>query len=275
MQQQEMREQILKRSLLWIVCVLLVIFSVVACANNGGNSPPPESSPASTPFTVTSVDLAVTPNSIAGRTCGSAVQFTYTATFHVPEGTAGGKIEFSYTTNNGRSSTSASVNVGPGETTKVFTFNSSGTLPPDHTYPGVAQVQVTSPNAINSPQVIPAGTCVQAGTFAVTSIDMAVQPTSIAGKACGTAVTVTYTATFHIAANSPGGTIQFLYTWNNGRASPSASVQVAPGQTTATYSFTWSGTLSPDHVLPSYGGVIVTSPNAISSPMVKPDGACS
>ena len=111
--------------------------------------------------------------------------------------------------------------------------------------------------------------------FQVTSIEMAVSPTSIAGIACGTQITVTYTATFHIAANSPGGTIQFLYTWNNGHASPGASVIVGPGETTATYAFTWSGKLLVDHVYPGYGGVITSSPNAVNSPFVKPDGLCS
>ena len=111
--------------------------------------------------------------------------------------------------------------------------------------------------------------------FKVTSIDMAVSPTTIAGIACGTAITVTYTATFHIAPNSPGSKIQFLYTVNNGRSSPSASVTVGPGETTTTYSFTWSGNLPADHTYPGYGGVITTSPNAVNSPLVKPDGMCS
>ncbi len=111
--------------------------------------------------------------------------------------------------------------------------------------------------------------------FKVTSIDMTVNPASIAGKTCGTAIVVTYTATFHIAANGPGGTIQFTYTVNNGRSSPSASVSVAAGQTTATYAFTWSGNLPADHTYPGLGGVITSSPNAVQSPMVQPTGMCS
>lgn len=46
-------------------------------------------------FAVESVDLAVTPNSIAGMTCGSKVTFTYTATFHIPMGSAGELFSFS------------------------------------------------------------------------------------------------------------------------------------------------------------------------------------
>ena len=117
----------------------------------------PAVTPTATPFTVSSVDLTVTPASIDGMTCGSPVTFTYTATFHIPAGAARGTIQFDYTLNNGRSSTSASVNVSPGQTTQTYTFTSSGTLPADHTYPGIAEIQVTRPNAVQSAQVQPSG----------------------------------------------------------------------------------------------------------------------
>ncbi|HEU5200578.1 MAG TPA: hypothetical protein VFU32_13145 [Ktedonobacterales bacterium] len=227
------------------------------------------------PFTVTSVDLAVTPASIDGMTCGSSVSLTYTATFHLPARTAGGTIQFEYTLDNGRSSTNASVTVDPGQTTQTYTFTSSGTLPPDHTYPGIAEVLVQSPNAVHSPQVQPSGSCVAGAAFQVTGVDMAVSPATLTGLACGTQATVTYTATFHIAPGGPGGTIQFGYTTNNGRGSTNASVSVAAGQTTATYSFTWSGQLPADHTAPGQGGVIVTSPNQVNSALVAPTGSCN
>jgi hypothetical protein len=279
-------KEYVKRSIFGFVFICLAIFSLAACGTNQGNgsgstptatatsTPAPTPSPTLVPFNVTSVDLLVNPNSIAGKVCGSSASFAYTATFHIPANTAGGTIQFQYTLNNGHSSSNASVSVNPGETTKIYTFSSSGTLYPDHTYPGIAEVLVNSPNAVSSPQVKPAGTCTTAA-FNVTSIDMAVKPTSIAGMACGTAITVTYTATFHIATNSPGGTIQFTYTVNNGRSSPSASVTVSPGQTTATYSFMWSGNLPPDHTYPGLGGVITSSPNVVHSPLVQPSGLCS
>ena len=283
---QRMHKKMVKQPLLWFAFTCLLGFSLAACGSGGsGGSGPPSPSPTAPtiatptatpiPFRVTSVDLTVSPNSIAGRPCGSSVNFTYLATFHIPAGTAGGTIQFLYSVNNGRSSPSASVPVSPGQTTQIYSFTSSGALYPDHTYPGIAQVQVSSPNAVNSPQIKPAGACVEASAFKVTSIAMAVSPTSLTGISCGTAITVTYTATFHVAANSPGGTVQFVYTWNNGRGSPSASIMVGAGQTTATYAFTWSGQLSADHVLPGLGGVIASSPNAISSPLVKPDGVCA
>jgi hypothetical protein len=276
----------LKRPFFSFAFICLAIFSLAACGSNTGNgsgstptatttsTPVPTPSPTQVAFKVTSVDLVVIPNSIAGKICGSSASFTYTVTFNIPANSAGGTIQFQYTLNNGHSSTNASVAVSPGETTKTYTFSSSGTLYPDHTYPGIAEVLVNSPNSISSPQVKPAGTCTTAA-FDVTNINMTVNPTSIAGKTCGTAIIVTYTATFHIAANSPGGTIQFTYTVNNGRSSPGASVTVSPGQTTATYSFTWSGNLPPDHTYPGLGGVITSSPNVVHSPLVQPTGMCS
>jgi hypothetical protein len=134
---------------------------------------------------------------------------------------------------------------------------------------------VTSPNTVNSPQVQPSGSCAEPGAFQVTSVSMAVDPTSIAGLSCGTPLTVTYAATFHLAPNGPGGTIQFEYTVNNGRGSTMASITVAPGQTTASYSFTWSGNLPADHTYPEQGAVIVHSPNQINSPQLAPSGSCS
>ncbi|HYL42754.1 MAG TPA: hypothetical protein VEU97_05160, partial [Ktedonobacteraceae bacterium] len=197
---QRMHKKTLKRLPLWFVFTFLVVF-LVACGSNGGpGSSPPSATPA--PFKVTSVDLAVNPASIAGRSCGSSASFTYTATFHIPAGTAGGTIQFMYTVNNGRSSSNASVVVAPGETTKTYTFTNSGTLSPDHTYPGIAEVKVTSPNVVNLPQVKPSGTCVSPTAFKVTSIDLSVNPSSIAGLACNSSVTLNYTATFHVAANS-------------------------------------------------------------------------
>lgn len=231
-------------------------------------------SPTPAPFKVIRVDLTVSPTSITGLLCGNTANFAYLATFHIPAGTPGGTIHFSYTLNNGRSQTFATVAVAAGQTSTTFAFTSSGVLPPDHTYPGIAQVMVTGPNTVLSPQVKPAGACVVSGTFQVTSVELSVTPTTITGLNCGTSLTVTYTATFHLATNSPGGTIRFAYTVNNGRSSTPASLSVAPGQTSARYTFVWSGTLPADHTYPEAGGVMVQGPNVISSPLLGPSGAC-
>jgi hypothetical protein len=258
------------------LCLLTLLLagcglSSTSTGGTGGTTAPPTS----VPFSVTSVDLSVSPASLGGTACGSSASFTYTATFHVPGGTAGGTIVFAYTLNNGRSQTPGSVTVAAGQTSATSTFTSSGTLPADHTYPGVAIVMVTNPNQVQSPSVEPNGTCLVPGAFEVTGVSMAVHPTSIAGLSCGSSLTVTYTATFNLAPNGPGGTIQFQYTVNNGRGSTAASLTVASGQTTATYAFAWTGPLPADHTYPEPGGVMVQSPNVISSALLGPSGACS
>lgn len=110
--------------------------------------------------------------------------------------------------------------------------------------------------------------------FKVTSVAMSVMPGSIAGIPCGTYSTVTYQATIHVMPHGPGGTVQFGYTVNNGRGQNTASVKFAPGETSKTYSFTWSGALPADHTYPGPGGIDVTSPNQLISPMVGPGGTC-
>ena len=112
------------------------------------------------PFAVLSVDVAVSPSSITGNACGTTMTFTYTATFHVQVGTAGGTIEFLYTWNNGRISPSGSVTVPPnGPSTATFTYTATGRVGGAYAFPGVAQVDVTSPDVVKSNQVIPTGAC--------------------------------------------------------------------------------------------------------------------
>ncbi len=243
--------------------------------NTPTNTPTSTPTPTKTPvaFQVTGIDMAVQPASIAGLACGSNLTVTYTATFHVPAGSPGGTVDFTYTTTNGRSSMPASIQFAPGQTTKAYTFTSSGVLSPDNTYPGNGGVMTTSPNSITSALIKPTGTCTQA-SFQVTGVDLSVSPSSIAGIACNTNITFTYTATFHVASGSGGGVIQFMWTANNGRSSTPASIGFTPGQTTKTYTFTVNGTLSPDHTFPGVAEVITTSPNSVNSSQVLPTGQC-
>ena len=264
-----------------LVGSLAIVFYAVRHTNGGTASPHPTPALTSTPKTapvplkVTSVEMAVTPQSIAGTTCGTNLTVTYTATIHVVPDSAGGTVKFDYTVNNGRGQNMASLNFGPGVTTKTYAFTWSGALPVDHTYPEAGGIQVTSPNQLLSPLVGPTGQCTPAAAFHVTKIDMTVSPTSIQGLACGTSLVVTYTATIHVAPNSPGGTVQFSYTVNNGRGQNMASLNFGPGQTIKTYTFTWSGALPVDHTYPEPGGIQGTSPNQLTSPLVGPTGMCS
>ncbi len=144
-----------------LVGTMALIFNAVRSPNGGSISPPPTSTPASAPVAlqVTSVTMAVTPASIAGIACGTTMTVTYTATFQVPPNSSGGTVQFSYTVNNGRGQSPASLPFSPGETTKTYSFTWSGALPADHTYPAPGGVQVTSPNQLTSPLVGPTGQC--------------------------------------------------------------------------------------------------------------------
>ena len=226
-------------------------------------------------FQVTNVAMAVNPTSISGLACGTSIVVTYTATIHIAPNSSGGIVQFNYSVNNGRGQTPASVTFNPGETSKVYTFTSSGTLQTDHTYPGPGGIQVTSPNQLTSAFVAPTGQCTSQSAFQVTNVAMSVSPASISGLACGTSIVVTYTATITVSANSPGGTVLFNYTINNGRGQTPASITFIPGQTVRTYSFTWSGALPLDHTYPTFGGIQVTSPNQLTPQPVEPTGKCS
>ena len=260
-----------------LVGSMAVVFYAARHTPGGTAAPHPTSTltTARVPLKVMSVSMSVSPESIANMSCGTNLTVTYTALFHVNPNSAGGIVHFSYTVNNGRGQTPASMTFNPGETTKSYTFVWKGALPVDHTYPEPGGVQVTSPNQLTSPLVGPTGQCIPLAAFQVTKVDMAVSPTSIQGLSCGTSVVVTYTATIHVAANSPGGTVQFSYTVNNGRGQTPASITFSPGQTIRTYSFTWRGVLPADHTYPGPGGIQVTSPNQITSQLVAPTGMCS
>jgi len=260
-----------------LVGSMAIVFYAARHTPGGTASPPPTSthSTAHVPLKVTSVSMSVTPESIANLSCGTNLTVTYTALFHVAANSAGGTVHFNYTVNNGRGQTPASITFNPGETTKSYTFTWSGALPVDHTYPEPGGVQVTSPNQLTSLLVEPTGQCTPLAAFQVTKVDMTVSPASIQGLSCGTSVVVTYTATIHVAANSPGGTVQFSYTINNGRGQTPASITFSPGQTIRTYTFTWRGMLPADHTYPGSGGIQVTSPNQLTSLLVAPTGMCS
>lgn len=281
----------MRKNFFMIIGLLFMVVLAGCGSNAGATHPTPTPTTAQTPdatsgavtptatntnaaFTITKIDMAVSPSSIAGMACGSNVNVVYTATLHAPAQNAGGTAKFDYTVNNGRSVAPGSVTFQPGETTKTFVFNWSGTLHSDNVYPGPGGVQVSAPNQITSQTIKPAGTCALNAPFKVTSVDLTGTPMNIDGMKCGTTVTFTYTAKFHVAPNSPGGTIQFSYTLNNGRAEQPASVKVNGGDTEATYVFKVTRPLPNDHTFPSVAIVMVTGPNNILSPGVHPSGLC-
>jgi len=113
-----------------------------------------------------------------------------------------------------------------------------------------------------------------AAAFRVTSITMSVTPTTTSTWTCGSSIQVVYNAVFHIAPGSNGGTIVFSYTLNNGRSQTAEKLTILPSQQLSNFVFTWQGSLPGDHTYPGRGGVLVTSPNSIESPLVSPSGGC-
>src|SRR5712692_10351715 len=109
-------------------------------------------------FLVQSISISVSPASIAGMTCGTAVNVTYTATITIAPGSPGGTVALTWSI--GSSSTPASVTFAPGETVKTVSTTDMGILARNNSYPRNGSIASTSPNVINSTTVRPAGTCV-------------------------------------------------------------------------------------------------------------------
>ncbi|HLI08410.1 MAG TPA: hypothetical protein VKV40_17745 [Ktedonobacteraceae bacterium] len=162
-----------RKTLIIVVCFLVVAIAV--CGNIIGSrvvdakqtaashthlaSSSSSGAKSAATFTVTSIDMYVTPSSVSLWKCGSYIQVTYNAVFHVVSGPNGGTIDFSYTINNGRGQTNEKLTIIPGQYLSNFTFTWQGSLPSDHTYPEPGGVLVTSPNTIESALIAPAGKC--------------------------------------------------------------------------------------------------------------------
>ena len=122
-----------------------------------GTTPTP--TPTSVPFQVTTINMAVDPLSISGKSCGTQLTVTYTATFNVLPKGPGGAVQFTYTTDGGRTTKTGVVQFSPGETSMQYKFPASGTLELNGAFPGAGQVTSTSPNTISSQAVTPSGAC--------------------------------------------------------------------------------------------------------------------
>ncbi len=124
-----------------------------------GTTPTPTPTPKPVSFQVTTIDMAVSPLSIAGMPCGTQLTVTYTATLHVLPNGPGGTVQFMYTVDGGRTTKPGFVQFSPGATTMKYPFTSSGVLAQNGAFPGSGQVTTTSPNVISSQTVVPGGSC--------------------------------------------------------------------------------------------------------------------
>jgi hypothetical protein len=83
----------------------------------------------------------------------------YTATFNVLPKGPGGAVQFTFTTDGGKTHMTGVVQFSPGKTSNQSQFTSSGTLTANGAFPGAGQVTTTSPNSVSSQAVTPQGTC--------------------------------------------------------------------------------------------------------------------
>ena len=135
----------------------------------------------------------------------------------------------------------------------------------------ISACQSSPPSKTQTP-----ATAATAIPFQVTSIDLTVQPPSIEGMKCGTKLVLTYTATFHIPANTVGGTVQFAYTVDGGKTHQDGLVEFhARGETSRQYQFTSSGALEPHGTFPGGAQVTTLSPVHLTSQLLYPEGSCT
>ena len=109
-------------------------------------------------FKVQRIIISVRPASIAGMTCGTPVNVTYTATITIAPGSPGGTVKLTW--NIGSTSTPASATFAPGETVKTVSITDMGTLARNNSYPRNGSITSTSPNVVKSTTIRPIGTCV-------------------------------------------------------------------------------------------------------------------
>ena len=114
----------------------------------------------------------------------------------------------------------------------------------------------------------------------ITGVDETADPGSIDGMPCHSQLTVIYTVTIHIVPNGPGGNLDVFhsFTGNENDWTPSPQVSVQPGQTTATYTFTDTGTIAGgpgDPMFPRWGYalVVLTQHNTFQAKAI-PTGMC-
>jgi hypothetical protein len=281
----------LKRSVVAIFLCSLLAFWLTGCGGSGSNpgdtsaditpTPTIASTTASSPTAsltpvpphVTGIAMGVTPGSFGSVGCGSAINIVFSAAITVGAGSTGGQIPFTW--NIDHTSIQGNVTFAPGQTTKTVTYTLSNyavQLSSTSAVSGSISVG-DSGSAVNSATVGPTGTCKLPGPFQVTGISLSVSPASLASIACNSTITVTYTATVYIAADSNAGTVQL--NWTVGGGNQAASIVFAPTQTVGSVSISQTGKVTKTSPFPHTASIASTVPNAVTSAMVKPAGVCA
>lgn len=130
----------------------------------------------------------------------------------------------------------------PGETSKTIAYTMNNFVVQLNSASALGgSITVGSPGKTVSASISIAGVCKLPGPFQVVGLSVSMNPASIAGIACGTNISVTYTATIAIAPHSNAGTVQLV--WTFGFAHFAAGVNFAPAQTIQTIALTQTGTI--------------------------------
>ena len=108
------------------------------------------------PFVVSSVAASVSPASITGMTCGSTINVVYTATVTIGANSNGGTVVLVATF--GTAHRNVSVVFTPGSTVQTWSTTATATLGKVSPFRTVSFAS-TSPNAVSSNAVKPAGQC--------------------------------------------------------------------------------------------------------------------
>ncbi len=281
------------KRLVMLVSLYLIAMIIVACSSGGpasssSDSTPLDASPTVTtvpspdvsvsptatpaPMQVTGLSVTVNPSSFSHLTCGVTTDLVYAAAIFVNTGSSGGPVTFTWNANG--TTTPGSVTFAPGDTSKTLTYTLNN-VPIQYNSAANPSVTLTVNNnghTMNSAPIKPTGNCTFAGPFMVTGVSASVSPASLTGIPCG-AITLVYTVTVTIAANSNGGTV-VVYMTDSNNNHRSGSVSFSPGTTVQNLTFSRTFSNLTAHVAPSAVTFTSATPNAVTSAVVQPAGRC-
>ncbi len=278
----------LKHSMIKILSACIAVLGMVACGGptSGSSDQTPANTPSTTavsspassptpaqspvPLHLTGVVLAVNPSSFSGIPCGTTTNIVFTASISVAEN-GGGTVSYTWDILN--SNMAGSVTFAPGETSKTVTYTLSNySVQLSSTSSVFGSLSAQAVNTLSSSRNGPGGVCKLPGPFQVVGISITASPASLTGILCTSTITVVYTATITIAPDSNAGTVQL--TWTVGNQHPAVSVVFAPTQTVKTITYSETGKIGRASPFPHGASLASTSPNAVSSALVKPTGVC-
>ncbi len=109
------------------------------------------------PFQVVGISITASPASLTGILCTSTITVVYTATIAIASDSNAGTVQLVWTV--GNLHPGVSVFFAPTQTVKVVTYSETGKIGRASPFPHGAALSSTSPNAVSSASIKPAGVC--------------------------------------------------------------------------------------------------------------------